>query len=103
MVVVGMSLWGRKLVESVVLEVEVRSFSLVVVVMLLLLLLLLLFDFFLLLLGDELLLLLIVIDLREREKDSNAVAITIIAVSGKASMVPGSPQSGSCFLHHPSE
>jgi len=102
MVVVGMSLWGRKLVESVVVGVERRSLSLAVVVMLLSLLLLL-FDFFLLLLGDELLLLLIVIDFREREKDSNAVAITMIAVSGKASIVPGSPQSGSCFLHHPSE
>lgn len=58
-------------------------------------------SFFLVLLGD--ITFLGAISLRDREKDSNAVAMTIRAVSGSASMVPGSPQSGSCFLHHPSE
>jgi len=100
MACMGRSLLGRKVVVSVVVEVEGRPFFVAVV---LLLLLLLLFDLFLLLLGDEPLLLLMVTELMEREKDSNAVAITMTTVSGKASIVPGSPQSGSCFLHHPSE
>lgn len=81
----------RKLFVSVVVEVDERF----VVVMPWLLL------FSLILLVDEVLS--VVISLREREKDSIAVANTISAVSGNDMMVPGSPQRGSCFLHHPSE
>jgi len=110
MVDVGISRSGKKLVVSVVVELNGRSLFLIVIVLLLSLFmllmmsfLLLLIDFFLLLFGDEPLLLVIVIEFREKEKDSNAVPITISVVSGKASFVPGSPQRGSCFLHHPSE